>query len=693
MEKVRAAAHFAVHFANRELVKCDVSHTSYAVNRYALDQAMLRLSKAKWFAGKALGTYAGIAPFTNSDSDALVAIAEFEYARSIADAAKKSLEEAGERAHGGDADAKPLGEILAYDGVPIVPSICPVIVLQGSQHSMGYQYAQQAIEIFGSWVFAELSKLEIAGAAKGIVAAWAERMRDQTPEIIDFAQGWADGASEYGIRLSHEQVLSVWTGLKPPERFEGAPLEGSEGFQSAYAGQRKDGSRLAVDSANLVDHCSGACAWGQATADGVLVCGASTDHDCTYQATILAYPEDGHAYIFTPFAVGGHIHTLGETYMTGHPGMNNKGLAYVHHGGSPHCGEPEEDWGYGLRRGATNFHILQRCATAKDALKLELSWEIGDAAGVLANPGGFYADASYGYVLESRKRAADDLRPIIREKTFDRDRAEYDFLYATNNSLSPDAGHCHFPPAGGYDYSLEGGWHTFDQEKCADENWVKAFHRWSTKNSECRNRYLYNMLHDHNGKIDFESMTAIYSTGGSVPEGDFDEIAAAYNAGAQWDCSAAHRGNAFVSIMQPDDGDRGIYRACIGPIDRSVNCRDVSHGYYYYDETNAAWDITLAGDAGEAVRLAYDKACALLKEADEALDKASISASGRDMLALFVDKAQQDIAAYKKECDERPGANGDIVRASAHFGRQIRRATRAQVRARQVINEVSRVRR
>ena len=41
-------------------------------------------------------------------------------------------------------------EIHFADGAPLVPSINPIVVLQGSDYDMGYQYAQQLIEIFRS---------------------------------------------------------------------------------------------------------------------------------------------------------------------------------------------------------------------------------------------------------------------------------------------------------------------------------------------------------------------------------------------------------------------------------------------------------------------------------------------------------------------------------------------------------------
>ncbi len=46
-------------------------------------------------------------------------------------------------------------EILFADDVPLVPTICPVVVLEGSDFDMGRQYARQIIEIYGPWGFAQ----------------------------------------------------------------------------------------------------------------------------------------------------------------------------------------------------------------------------------------------------------------------------------------------------------------------------------------------------------------------------------------------------------------------------------------------------------------------------------------------------------------------------------------------------------
>ncbi|MFC1534605.1 hypothetical protein ACFL7M_14725 [Thermodesulfobacteriota bacterium] len=39
-------------------------------------------------------------------------------------------------------------EIVFEDGIPLPPSIRPVIILQGSDYDIGYQYYQQIMQIF-----------------------------------------------------------------------------------------------------------------------------------------------------------------------------------------------------------------------------------------------------------------------------------------------------------------------------------------------------------------------------------------------------------------------------------------------------------------------------------------------------------------------------------------------------------------
>ena len=80
--------------------------------------------------------------------------------------------------------------------------------------------------------------------------------------------------------------------------------------------------------------------------------------------------------------------------------------------------------------GTAVFHILRFANSAKEALEMELSFPIGDVgSGGFGTLGGFWADSSYGYILDSRKDPV-----IVREAGV---MGETDFLYATNSPLHP----------------------------------------------------------------------------------------------------------------------------------------------------------------------------------------------------------------------------------------------------------------
>src|SRR3989304_4806842 len=199
--------------------------------------------------------------------------------------------------------------------------------------------------------------------------------------------------------------------------------------------------------------CSGVAAWGRATVDGKLVAGASGDHDCTYMVTIVAFPQTGNAFVYTPFSAIGDVPEVGQVFMMGHPGMNNKGLAYIEHGGEMRMIEPKEDWGYGIRKGASVFHVLRFANNTKEALEMELSFPVGDVGRAMGSAGGFYADSAHGYVLESRSNPT-----IIREAGV---LGETDFLYANNSAMHPEAGRAGWmqPDKENWGCDAHGGWY------------------------------------------------------------------------------------------------------------------------------------------------------------------------------------------------------------------------------------------
>jgi hypothetical protein len=677
-------AQYAIRFANRELVRFAPTDRRYVEHLATLEGAMLNLAIGKWHLGMALGTHDGFAEITRDPADVAIAHARLTDAGATASWVLASLQ-AGERL----APPTPTvhvpsvrrhGEIEFSDDVPLVPTICPIVVLQGSSFEMGHQYITQVVEIYGTWIFEHLAGRTHSVEQTAEIHAWEEQLLRFTPEIVEMARGMEKGAQEAGIPMSYEHALAIWTGAD-------GPTQRVLGVGEHLWDPRLDVSRTfylaSYTAAADRELCSGCCAWGNSTIDGRLIVGATTDHDCTFQATVIAFPDDGNNFIYTPFSANGNVPGFGELFMAGHPGINSSGVAYIHHGGVPYVGEPTDEWGYGVRRGAGTFHHLRYSNSARDALETQLAWPVGDAGRAMGTDGGFYADRSYGYVLESRA-SVDGRGPVVRERSFGPDGSSYDFLYSNNNALSERSPRSHAVPQGGDAYDPVAGWYSRAQQELVVGSPGESWRMVCAKTSETRNRYHFEKLRDGYGAIDADYMYRLHATGGTLPQGSWDEITARYADNGQWEGSIAHRGNAFVTIA---DLDAATYTGCVGPLRRGLETNAPGHGFYYYDETNTSWELTLAGSPGETVRIAAERAREDVERAKRDLDGARIDERASESLQARLTLARQRLDVGERLLAET--APSDTRAAAAQHGRALRELTRAQVRARQVSEAIS----
>jgi hypothetical protein len=694
VQEERNQAHYAVHFANRALVQRDWIDARYVTARQALDDLMLVLSKAKWLQGRSVGNYLGFEDHVGSAEELEAASSHYREVAERAKAIQSYLDNSM-----GDLAPWPLAsstssdgtEILFYDGVPIVPTICPTVLLKGSNYDMGRQYATQVLDIYGPFIFRWHAERVFSAENLEEIARWEAELEREMPEVLDFARGWAEAATEWGLPMDYRHALAIWTGVKPPvegSRPMGTSEKADESIVLATYMGGGDTSKK-PRAGEKPSMCSGACAWGDATPDGKLVIGATTDHDCTFQATIIAFPDKGNSFVYTPFSANGSIPVLGHFYMAGHPGMNNKGVAYVHHAGAT-CGEPEEEWGYGVRRGPATFHLLQFGNSAREVRDVMFTYSVGDSGEPLGNVIGMWADSSYGISVEGRPGAPDPAQAIFREATYDREGNAYNVLYANNNAISPQSAHMHGAPKSGegYKWEVETGWYTTDPKVIQSGSPGDSMRRRMTKDSAARNRYQHRTLLAGYGQIDLDYMTMKYRQVGEVPPGPFDEVAARYHAGEEWNVSTCHRANAFVVVAKPETGDSGIYRACIGPANRAANCRDPGHGYYYFDETAAFWEITLAGTPEAVVGLARSEAERQIAKADEALGGLSpANFAGHAKLSGYSEEAHNSINAGLQ--DQRSGLTLSGDARWAKLAKALRQFTRAQVRAEQIADAIN----
>jgi len=373
---------------------------------------------------------------------------------------------------------------------------------------------------------------------------------------------------------------------------------------------------------------------------------------------------------------------VGQVFMMGHPGMNNKGLAYVEHGGEMRMIEPKGDWGYGIRKGTSVFHVLRFANNAREALEMELSFPVGDVGQAMGSAGGFYADSSYGYVLESRSNPV-----IIRETGL---MGETDFLYANNSAMHPEAGKAGWmqPHKETWAWDEHGGWYP---TRFTALSLLKAFMmkpaertlmamRNMYKNSWGRSRYVYCALNQAIGAIDLDLMKRLYRRSGSFPPGTIREIRKRYNQTGEWgEYSIGHASNALVAIMKPDNGSEGYYALCVGTAARGLAPLTPTRAAPIYGETNAFWEIRLADSPMEVTAAARQCAQEYIQQAGLQMSKLNAAEVAYTPIKDLLDLAQGELdkgLTHEASAEKATGNEGVYEWAKA-----TRCFTRAQVRA------------
>ncbi len=546
-------------------------------------------------------------------------------------------------------------EILFAEGAPLVPEINPIVILQGSDYEMGYQYAQQLIQIYGKWILERKAGKQFTPDELDYLHQWEAQLKIHAPEILRMCEGWSAGARDLGVSMSYEDVVDIWTGHRPPAQ--------------TYLGLG-DGEPFMAPP-----YCSGAAAWGRATIDGNLVTVSTGDHDCHHMATIMAFPETGNAFMLTPFGATGDVPKLGGIYMFGHPGMNNQGLAYVEHGGMPKMIEPKKDWGYGIRMGAAVFHILRFANNAREAQQMELAMPVGDVgSGGFGSLGGFWADSEYGYILDSRKD------PVIIHEAGD--CGETDFLYAANHPLHKESGRAPWMQADkdAWHYNPHGGWYADYRpiKKIGiDEEVIIQSLGNGFIGSRDRSLYLFDILNCAVGKIDFEYMKMVNRQGCTLPAKTWKESVAYFKKTGEWtNVTTGHASNADVVVTRPARGDQGRYALCVGTAKRGLAPCMPTWCSPIYNETNAYWEVRLASTPEGVAHSAGQMAAEYLEQAHSLLTGLGRQDPAYPPLANLLTQAEKEFKMGSDPVsDSRP----------EYWAKATRAYTRAQVRALQVI--------
>jgi len=658
--KVKDSIKTRLYLVNMEIGKLDYRSLVYLKRVQQYNQAVIEYFKGKW--------YATLASHTKSKTDWKKSSEGFKRANKL----RKELS-----AHLKEGNNKPVKytasklenmgtEITFADGVPLVPEITPIIILQGSDYEMGFQYAKQLIEVFGPWILQRKTGKHFSESDLKILIQWEEQHKKYTPWLIDFCKGWSDSARESGIGMSYHEVLDLWVGQRAP-------------------------AKDYLDTGGLPEipplACSGVAAWGEATKDKKLITGSTGDHELGYQVTIIGFPKEGNNFIYSSFGATGDIPGAGGMWFFGHPAINDKGLAYVHHGGGPKFLEPRKYWGYGLRRAASVIHCLRFCNNAKQAKEMELSWPIGDIGlGDQATVGGFYADDNYAYIIEGRKEPV-----AIRETGI---LGERDFLYANNSLAHPDAIQSEWMTSSRDEWVWDehGGWRpknpvgmtksmnlfiTYFSGKLSVSDLLKKGMMFAYTNSCQRNKYFYETINKGFGNIDIEYMKKLYRTGGTIPEGRWEKIVKEYTRYGKWGkISTAHASNAMTVITKPGNG---IYCLCTGPAKRGLAPMMPTSAIPIYNETNSFWEVKLESSPRSVMEYARKKAIENIKNSKQKLKDLKKSDPANQYLFELIEIAESEF---------NYGENLITKKTVYDFSKATRAYTRAQARGEQVYNAI-----
>jgi hypothetical protein len=525
-------------------------------------------------------------------------------------------------------------EIKYEDGVPLAPNIAPVILLRGSDYDMGYQYSQQLNQIFGPWALQGL-KSDITETETAPLKAFQWQLKKYAPEFNEIFRGMAAGATAAGVELSYEEVLAeyctdvflkslpVYPGTEPPES------------------QRDN---LPPQS------CSGFAAWGSCTKNGRLIGAGSSDHWVVHEFILVVMPETGNSYIIgTSLPLGPSVH----------PAMNNKGLGLAHHGGAG--AEGNEKPGYGLTFHLQVQHTLRFANNADEAITLQLAYPRG--TGVMRG-GGLWVDVSgKAGVIECRD-------PLVVRRTGD--HGEQDFLYATNNCLekslepflSSGLGQGFGRP---FLYDSHGGWNTDDL------------------NSVRRNLLMWNALHNYHSLVDLDFVKMLWrfpSQPPTYPTLEEADIKLYTTHGLGWDTHIGNLGNELVGIILPDNGDQGLYYACVGPAGRRAEPLTAGFHFYQIAPTHTFYELQLAAGPAEIAKAAKKRAQYDLYYANRELRKLTYA----DVPYAPLDAIFNSAAAETQKGDFylNMAENAHDHASVYHYAQAVRAFTKCQAYARQV---------
>jgi hypothetical protein len=303
--------------------------------------------------------------------------------------------------------------------------------------------------------------------------------------------------------------------------------------------------------------CSVCSAWGSTTKDGKLIGMDTLDGggDAMYGVIIVVFPNKGNAYI-----CGAQAGEIGDHFL-----MNNKGLFLGNSGGG---GSPrDEDNNYGVSWSCSLTHLVRFSDNAFQARDMLLPMQINI-------PENFHFADTKGNACIVEKSAA--VQAVRKPGDF----GENNFLYSTNNYLHKDMK----VTKKGEFIKKHGGYGAY---------------------AAPRNMMLWDMLNNYHGQVDIEFVKMMLRFPGNPPP---------FPPEGGWDAKICRPSNSWVSVVLPNDGDKGTVHLCTGPAGRVIHSSTASNGeemrstYQYIDGTHTFFKLTLAANPLAVVQAAQKSA-------------------------------------------------------------------------------------
>jgi hypothetical protein len=444
-------------------------------------------------------------------------------------------------------------------GLPLPPSVMPVIVLQGSDYNMGYQYSQQINQLFGPSILKAMQKP--AGFSEPqLVAlkAYQWYVQQNTPELIDMFKGMAAAATDAGVPLSYTEVLAYYVGTR------------------GYPGTEPDGS----GSQTLPPSCSHWAAWGKTTTDGGLISGQAMDPpsgEFASYVAIVAYPTTGNAYV--------NVTSPGQlSSIPVYPGINNKGVSTG--------GNSGEGWrmvdrgvaGYNVKAGLI-LHMLRFSDSAAAAKDIWLSYhQTGSWNVTISDVNG------NAFVVESTGAFQNVRKPG--------DFGEGSFIYSRNNYFTDEGGKANLNGSPGKFYP-HGGWALDPTPGADDPGNIGDVQMASVRT----NQTMYNMLHRYAGHIDINFAEMFFRFTGQMPRDPWD-IKDFRATKAKYYETPGNLNDGFVTISKPANGNSGVMYVCTGPAGRVASPYEAGPADDCYQIAGTHTFFTVALDASPTALVA-----------------------------------------------------------------------------------------